>query len=97
MKGLDDYIEGRFDPNNPANWQDETERTPVGLQECMQYAKDTGDFDALEEAICKNEVKLARIKKDLREVTKVLRDKGYDATANFLANLMEYVRRTEIN
>lgn len=51
----DDYITGTFDSNNPSNQEEEDKPNPKGLQECMDYAKDTGDFEPLENAIFENE------------------------------------------
>lgn len=58
---LDDYIEGRFDPNNPANQEIiADEFYSEDLSECLDYAKDNENFGPLENAIFLHETKVKK-------------------------------------
>ena len=86
MLNLDDYIEGTFDPNNPANQEELPEEIfeSNSLEACLDSFKLTGDSEPLENAIAHNELVKQMVKEDLTETIKLLRSKGMDATANFL-------------
>lgn len=63
---LDNYIEGTFDPNNPANQETIVDEFySEDLSECLNYAKDNEDFEPLENAIFLHETK---VKKALEKV-----------------------------
>ena len=61
MKGLDDFIEGRFDPNNPAN-QHEEESDDRTLEEMFN----DNDLNAFSESVAEIRHVISR----LREVAK---------------------------
>ena len=62
----DNYIEGDFDPRNPANQETIVEEFySEDLSECMNYAKETQDFEPLENAIFLHE---AKVKKALEKI-----------------------------
>ena len=62
----DNYIEGDFDPRNPANQETIVEEFySEDLSECMNYAKETQDFEPLENAIFLHETK---VKKALEKI-----------------------------
>lgn len=82
----DDYIEGTFDKNNPAN-QEELQEGILDtnrLEACLDFFKVTGDSEPLENAIAYNELVKQKVKEDLTEAINLLRTNGMDATANFL-------------
>jgi len=91
-KNLDDYIEGRFDPNNPCNQEEATEFQSDDLQECLDYYRETKDSEPLEEAISINEIKKQMVIEELIMVIKLLRTNGMDATANLLCGTRDKLK-----
>lgn len=62
----DDYIEGTFNPMNPANWDDKLNIfESEDLSECLDYSKETNDFEPIENAIFLQETK---VKKALEKI-----------------------------
>ena len=62
----DDYIQGTFDANNPVNQETiADEFYSEDLSECLNYAKETQDFEPLENAIFLHETK---VKKALEKI-----------------------------
>src|ERR1019366_93019 len=60
----DDYITGTFDSNNPSNQEELSEEIfdSNDLQECLDYFRETGDSEPLENAIAYNELVKQRLK-----------------------------------
>jgi len=80
----DDYTEGEFDSNNPANQEEASIFESNDLQECLDYFRETNDSEPIENAISQNELAKQMVKEDIVEVINLLRTKGLDSTANFL-------------
>jgi len=52
----DDYIEGTHNRMNPANWNETIDLFESdNILECLDYAKDSDDFEPIENAIIKQE------------------------------------------
>jgi len=84
MSELNTYDD--HNPLHPANREElqETIFESNDLQECLDYFKESGYSEPLENAIAQNELVKQIVKEDLTETIKLLRTKGLDATANFL-------------
>ena len=91
-KNLDDYIEGRFNLNNPCNQEELPEFQSNDIQECFDYYRDSKDSEPLENAILRNEIKKQMVKDDITEVIKLFRTNGMDATANFLCGTRDKLK-----
>ena len=55
------------DPLNPANQDELPEFSSLDLEECLDYCKDTGDFEPLENAIFENRRNIKRLK-EIKEI-----------------------------
>lgn len=87
---LDNYIEGDFDPANPANQETIAEDFySEDLSECTQYAKETQDFEPLENAIFIQEIK---VKKAMEKVMFAL-DAMAHSENTFIINQLLAIKR----
>ena len=62
---LDDYMEGTYDSNNPANQDQVKIELPTTLEECMQWAKDNDDFEPLIEVIDHQQFLMQKLIEDI--------------------------------
>lgn len=87
MPNYDKDVIGSNNPIHPANEKETEDFQSEDLQECLYYYKDTGDSVPLENAIFNTEIAKKRAVKDLTEVIKLERSKGFNATANFICTI----------
>ena len=94
MNNPDNYIEGVYDSNNPAN-QKETEGEILdtnSLEACLDFYKVMGDSEPLENAIQENNLKISNAIYELTEIIKLMRIKEQDITANLLCRVREKLK-----
>jgi cystathionine beta-lyase family protein involved in aluminum resistance len=79
--------------NHPANANEiEVVFESENIQECLDYYKLSGEIEPLENAISLNEENKKKAFEDLVTVIKLMRSKGYTATANFLCSTRDKLK-----
>lgn len=92
MINYDNDVLGTENPEHPANQKETPHFESNNLQECLDYYKETGDSEPLENAIFHTEKAKERAVKDITEVIKLQREHGNGATANFLCTIRDLLK-----
>ncbi len=91
MSNYDDDVLGVGNSQHPSNQEPEEEVNfeSNDLQKCLDYYKDTGDIEPLENAICRNELIHKNAIEDLTSSIKFMRNNDLNATADFFCKLRD--------
>ncbi len=96
MADYDNEELGVGHPNHPANQPEKLSNSELGfslltLQECLDYYKETKDIEPLENKIKEVSEGNKMSKEIVIQVIRVLRETGFDATANFLCKARDSI------